>query len=240
MKQASFAKAIASGEYDFLDFGCSAGGSIERSMRLFGGRRGLGLDLSEEKVAATRHAGYDAVVQDVTDIDGHEDCVRFVTMAHFLEHLPGIAEARSCVESAVLAAREFVFIRQPFFDADGDLFQHGLKLYWSHWIGHSLHMTSLELHDVLRPLLRSGRIHRFAIYAQGPIADSSNDAVHSIDSPIDQHEWDADVHPGKPAVSFRGNTYRQLKAMVTIDPEVSFDALQRRFNWDQVLFDSGN
>jgi hypothetical protein len=49
--------------FDFVDFGCSAGGSIVWAARKFGGRRGLGVDINPGKV-------------------------RFATMIDFLEHLP--------------------------------------------------------------------------------------------------------------------------------------------------------
>ena len=52
-------------DYDFLDFGCSKGGSMEFAQATFGGR-GLGLDIDPAKVAASKAAGFDAAVQDVS------------------------------------------------------------------------------------------------------------------------------------------------------------------------------
>ncbi len=238
MESTGLEAAVGSGAYDFLDFGCSRGGSIERALRLFRARRGLGIDVCPEKVEATREAGYDAVVHDVTDLKLDANAVRFVTMSHFLEHLPGVETARACLESAAAVAREFVFIRQPFFDADGYLFERGLKLYWSDWSGHQFHMTSLQLHNLLAPMLEMDRIARYVIYAQGLVPNSDEDAIHPLASPVDQHAWQAHRHPAKPFLSFQGNVFRQLKALVVLDPDVSAEALQKRFHWDRILFDS--
>ena len=111
--------------YDFVDFGCGQGGSIDAAERMFGGRRGIGLDIDSRKVDAVRMAGYEARVCDVTKISSKANSVRFVMMSHFLEHLPGRNDAVACIKSACNLAREFVFIQQPYFDADGYLFVTG-------------------------------------------------------------------------------------------------------------------
>ena len=79
-------RAIDISQYDFLDFGCSTGGSMRFGQQRLGGKRGLGIDIDEQKVAATRMAGYDAECVDLTDPKRFSGKVRFTILSHFLEH----------------------------------------------------------------------------------------------------------------------------------------------------------
>ena len=147
--------------YDFVDFGCSKGGSIDFAVKKLGGSRGVGLDVDPRKVEATRQAGYEAHIADVSELDPEKlGTTRFVVMAHFLEHLPTLDAASRCIRSAVRVADEFVFIRQPYFDADEYLASLGLRLYWSHWRGHKNHMKAADFHDILGDLLARRKIRR--------------------------------------------------------------------------------
>ncbi|MCH9052354.1 MAG: methyltransferase domain-containing protein, partial [Proteobacteria bacterium] len=224
--------------YDFLDFGCGAGGSIELGRIRFGGHRGLGLDIKPGKVAAAREAGYDAQVCDVTSLTSHPDSVRFVLLSHFLEHLPSLADAKRCLFAACMAAREFVYVCQPYFDADGYLFDKGLKLYWSDWTGHPNRMTSLELYCCIRDIASSVPIQQFAIYRRGKITDSHETVIHALASPVDQHDWQATTHPEKPPTPFNYPVYKELGALIVLDGH--FNELERRAMLKDKLFDSTN
>ena len=50
--------------YDFIDFGCSKGGSIEFAKKSFGVERGVGIDIDPAKVATARAAGHNAMIAD--------------------------------------------------------------------------------------------------------------------------------------------------------------------------------
>jgi SAM-dependent methyltransferase len=201
--------------YDFVDFGCSHGGSTVFAQDRFGGKRGLGLDIDPRKVENANAAGHDAMVADVTTLDAKEmGSVRFVIMSHFLEHLPTRKLAELCIRSACDIANEFVFIRQPFFDADGYLFSLGMKLYWSNWSGHKNHMTSLEFHNILAPLLDSKKLSRFQIFYRTKIDDSSHDAIHPISSPLDCHRWVKDMHSAKKFYEFDYPVYHETGAII--------------------------
>ena len=182
--------------FDFLDFGCSSGGSIKWAKKVLGGRRGLGIDIDRAKVETARAAGCDAILFDILDIPPTK-LVDFTLLKHFLEHVPDTLRAAKFIRRACEVSREFVLIKQPYFDADGLLFQKGLKLYWSHWRGHPYTMTSLNLYCVLSDLRQSGEIQEFSIHNLGPIVSSDDPAIHPIDSPIDQHGYDAAQHPRK-------------------------------------------
>lgn len=195
--------------YDFLDFGCSAGGSLDWAKNRFGGRRGLGIDRNAGKVAAARAAGYEVVEADAARLDQFSGKVRFSTMVHFLEHLPSIEAARTVVATAMSVSRDFLYIRQPWFDSDGDLMRRGLKLYWSHWLGHPLPMSSLQAWALFEELRAANRCARFAIYGRSPIRTSDDAAVLPLSAPRDSHHYEPKRDGPKPSVSLDG-AYTEL------------------------------
>lgn len=224
-------------DYEYLDFGCSAGGSLERYGRLFRAKgKGLGLDLDPDKVERTRAAGFDAEVCDLTTLQVSGQ-VRFATMAHFLEHVPDVGDVAAIVRNATRCAREFVFIRQPYFDADSYLFQHGLKLYWSHWSGHPNNMTMLELHNLLEPLHASGAIQRYTLWGVNPIRDSGSDFIHNLDTTVNQHHWDEEKHSLKRHVVFTEPVFQETMAILDVDGK-STAGIERIFHQAHKVYDS--
>lgn len=226
-------------QYDFLDFGCSTGDSIAFAKDELEGNNGLGLDLNPKKVATAQKAGYHAKVADVTELN-HEfvGSVRFVIMSHFLEHLPGKNDAQACIKLGCELAEEFVIIRQPHFDADGYLFSLGFKLYWSNWSGHTYHMTSLELHNVLNPLLRSDKLKRFLIFFKSKISDSDHNAVHPLPSPIDQHEYEEKIHGYKSSTKFFFPVFRETGAIILTKSDRINNSIKNYLDSCIVLFDT--
>lgn len=184
--------------YDFMDFGASKGGSIDFALRRLGGTRGLGVDLDSNKVKTMLDAGYDCIQADVNKLDFPPDSVRFVTMSHFLEHLSNLRAVKSAVESASRVASDFLFIQGPYFDADEYLRARGLKFYWSDWHGHTCHLTTSKLREILLELGLED--HTFMV--RGAVEDSSDPRIHPVSSPKDQHAYDPDSHPVKPFVPF--------------------------------------
>ena len=189
--------------YDFLDFGASKGSLFEFARARLGGTNGLGVDVDPRKVARTRSLGYDCVVGDVTQIDLPGDSVRFVTMSHILARLPDLEAVRRTLAGAARVASDFLFIQGPFFDADGPLARDGLKLYWSAWTDHRCHLTTKALRETLEAL----GLRDYVCMGRDEVAGSHDPAVHPLDSPPDQHDYDADVHPPKPAVTFAAPRY---------------------------------
>jgi hypothetical protein len=225
----SASAALSLAGYDFVDFGSSKGGSIEFSKQKLGGTRGLGLDIDAQKIATSRAAGFDVEQADVTQLDPSKvGTTRFVTMMHFLEHLNGVSFAEKCIVSAVNIADEFVFIRQPFFDADDYLAALGLKLYWSDWHGHRNHMKIAELRSVLDDLLLRKQIRRYIIFRRTPVEDSNDPCVHPASSPRNQHDWQAGKHPPKPFFKFHVPVFREIGAVIHTRA-LKLDEKPRRF-----------
>ena len=154
-----------------------------------------------------------------------EKCVDFVTMAHFLEHLFTVDDARKMIAKAISVARHCVIIRQPWFDSDGALLLHGLKFYWSHWRGHRNKMTSLDFHSILSAELAGGRIAGFGIHGRGPVETSDHPALLALDAPIDQHQFDPALHGPKPKVDLPFQAFKEIIVRVDIAPSDTTDRL---------------
>jgi hypothetical protein len=226
--------------YDFVDFGCGAGGSMEFAQRALGGRRGLGIDANPDKVGQSITRGYDAVTADITQCRFVGD-VSFALMSHFLEHLTSFDHARQCIERAVACARDFVLVQQPYFDANGQLFERGFKLAWSDWHGHRTHLSAIQLHSIASNLQTKGRIARFVIGRRMRIRDSSDPWVHPLQSPPDQHAWSVDRHPAKNHARFDFAVFRELFLVIfPVDPYAQETVLGRYMSGrdGEVLFDS--
>ena len=202
---------LARRAHDFVDFGCSTGGSMVFATRLLKGGPGFGIDIAPEKVAKARAAGHEAYVADARALLNAPNAVRFAVLSHFLEHLPTIKDAIACIRSAVTVARDFVFIRQPWFDADGYLLSNGLKLYWSDWDGHTNTMSTLEMYRAIRS---ADRVAEFAIYGHEPIEDSTSTDIHPLSSPVNSHRWDEAAAGPKPHVTFSQPVYREMVAVI--------------------------
>lgn len=215
--------------YDFVDFGCSKGGSMRFAMDALGGQRGIGLDIDPDKVDACRRSGFEAEVADLTELgEAWEQSARFVTLSHFLEHLPTRELAFRCLDSAIKVARSFVFVRQPYFDADRYLHSEGLKLFWSDWHGHPNKMMEAYLRWFFDRQLNMGRITRFVTFARGRIWHSDSDVVHPMSSLPDQHEWNPELHQPRPHLDLDHPVFRELGAVAAIRTR-SFGANVDRF-----------
>ena len=213
---AEFSKYVKEGKYDFVDFGCSKGGSIDWSMKFLGGKRGLGIDISPPKVTATKEAGFDAIEYNLLKLP-QEKLFRFAILSHMLEHVPDLKMVQAFIQAACVVSKEFVLIRQPYFDSDGMLFQHGLKTYWSDWHGHPNCMTTFDLYKILQRLKDKGLVKAFSIHGKTHIPHSDHPRVHPLSSPEDQHAYDPDIHPPKPKrIDFDFPVYFETVAFITM------------------------
>jgi hypothetical protein len=179
--------------FDFVDFGCSKGGSLDWARRSFKARKGLGVDLDPSKVAQTLEAGFDAVIADATKLEAR-DAVRFCSMMDFLEHLPGLDVVEASIERAAAVATDFLFIRHPSFEGEGFVEQLGFRQYWWHWRGHTAHPQVAEYCSMFERL----GLNQYTIRYRDPITDSDHPSILPVDAPIDQHDYDSALHSPKP------------------------------------------
>ncbi len=196
---------------DFLDFGASAGGSIELATSMLDGDRGIGIDIDLRKIRKLVAAGHDAVAADITRLAFPENAVRFVVMSHILEHLPNWELVQATLESGARVANDFLYIAGPYFDPDQYLEGHGLKFYWSDWSGHPCHVT---IEQVLAWV--SSRGFESQLFLTRPLISSLDGAIHSLKSARNSMEYDESEHPPKPLVVFPTPFYREFLMLVHV------------------------
>lgn len=204
------------GRYDFLDYGCREGGSLAFCRKRFGAGRGLGIDIDPRAVAATRAAGFEAVVADVAvprEPLG-AGLVRFVAMMDFLEHLPDIETVERVLGEAATTARDFLFIRHPSFEGEAYLTELGLRQFWWYWRSMRVHF---DIADICTMFDRLG-LHRYHVRYRLEIQDSSHPSVLRNDEAIDQHSFDPVRHRPKPVVGFTEPIWRAQDIFVALRP----------------------
>ena len=225
--------------YDFLDFGCSKGASLEWACKVLGGLKGLGIDIDSRKVNLTVSKGFDACEFDILRISDRKQ-VDFVVMSHLLEHIPDLSVAMGIVRKACQVARKFVFIKQPFFDADSYLLEHGLKMFYSDWKGHPNSMTSLDFFKLMRDLKASGLVDHFVISAKKKVIGSMDPAIHPLASSRDRHFFDEQIDPPKDcSLLFSVPVFQEIVVIATMSGGFDgLDALASAYGLNQAIFDS--
>lgn len=213
--------------YDYFDFGCSTGGNIEFTKALLPHLRGLGVDIDNNKIQRARANGHDAIIANILDIPA-EKKVGFVSMAHFLEHLSSVGDARAIIGKAISVSRNFVLIRQPWFDSDGELLQVGLKFFWSHWRGHRNKMTTLDFYSLLAAEVQKKTIKGFSIYGRREVKDSTHAALIPLTSPIDQFKYDSALHGAKEAFPLPFSSYEEIIVKIDLDHSAEADILMAK------------
>jgi len=232
----SLKSLIADESIEFFDFGCSHGSGVLWTQKN-SGKIGLGFDIDRKKLEMAAGKGILCTQYDILKLPD-EKLVPFTTIYHMLEHLDSLDLARKFIQKACMVSRKNVFIRQPYFDADTWLAEHGLKTYYSDWTGHKNLMTTSDLRCILYDLRRQGVIKDFAIGYYRPIKDSDSQYIHPIESPKDSHEYDPKKHPPKPAkINFEYPVFYEIILSLDIDGSGLCDLWYKR-NPDTVVFDS--
>ena len=204
-------------KYEFADFGCSTGGSLNHCMKRFGARSGVGIDIDPKKVEKTRAAGFEAALADLHALEG-TNCVRFVSMMQFLEHLPSLEEVESVIARAQSLATDFLYIHHPSFEEEHYLLGEGLRLYYHHWSGHTTHVTRDEFFAMFE---RLGLLQYFVRPIQ-PIDSSDHEAILPRSAAINQHHYEAETHGEKPSFCFPRPIHQHMEIFVPLrhfDPQ---------------------
>jgi len=225
--------------YELVDFGCSgSGGSIEAGRAYFNVSRALGLDIDRAKIAKLEARGFPALEVDLANPIAFKGRVGYSTMLHFLEHLKSVDEVRRAIHNAITATRKVVLVRYPWFDADGYLFENGLKFVWSDWRGHATSLNSLRMWRLLDSFEQKGLIARFQIAGRIPIEDSSHKFIVPLNAPIDTLEYDADEHGPKRRVRFPIRVFQEIEALLIIDQRIEPSDFKKLNRGRTVLYDS--
>lgn len=181
--------------------------------KYLGGDIGLGIDINSEKVTETQANGFDAVAEDILSINT-KDCVRFVIMSHFLEHVEH-ADVPRFIEKAADLATDFIFIQQPSFENSYELLHRGLKMTYSDWRGHRNSYSGLEFYKLCKQLRSNGKIEDFSLGYFRKVEDSSHDRVVPLSSPTDTVVYSN--HLGeKPEEKFDFELFEELSLIITL------------------------
>lgn len=212
-------------KYDFIDFGASNGGSIAFVKRYLGGINGLGIDLNSQKVKKMQELGLSAIVGDFTKNRLPKKSVRFVVISHVLEHLPDLKTVELALKNAVSLSREFVYIQGPVFDFDEYLKSNNFKFYWSDWHGHTLHLTTAMLEQILSKLK-----YDFNLYFRKPVFTSLDTTIHPLKSPRDQSHYNKDIHPEKKELIFDKELYQEFVCIIKLE-KFNSESLDKLFKY---------
>ena len=188
---------------DFIDIGSSKGGSIRFAQSHFG-MDGFGIDIREHKVAQAVKAGYNVKHMDIFDV---EEKATWVTCLHTLEHLPSRSYCYNLLKKATEIA-DNVYLSFPYFDSDGYLYDLGYRFFWSRWIGHTLHLTRLELHNMLTDLNVE-----FKIETRGVVENTRDKAIVPLNAPVDVLGYDPETMDMKEDILLQG-VYREVRCVI--------------------------
>lgn len=192
---------------DFIDLGGSAGGSYGLMCKKFGYTRGLSIDLDPRKVANALSRGIPTLELDATNLAIFSDnCCSTVSMVHFLEHLPNLEYVGKVLAEAVRLASDTLYIRGPPFH-DAYLAARGVRYYWAHWVGHSVHV---EAEDIIR-MLRELGVQDITCTNINPVLSTNHSCIQSINCAIDRHHFDPKKDPPKPVNVPLENMYTEFE-----------------------------
>jgi hypothetical protein len=231
-------RRLNAGEFDALDFGSGNGGSADFVKKQFGLERIVGIELDPKKVEAARKAGLDVIQADATRIALAQDIVSASFMFHFLEHLKSLTDARTVLMQACAAARDFVLVRQPFFGADEQLLERGLKLAWSTWRTHANRMTTLEFHSILSELRDKQYLRDFVISYAIPIDSTDDTQVIPLSANSEDLFYDASKHEPKASVPL-SNVYREVCVIIRIGESIPLEKIERASRVSRRVFPAG-
>lgn len=200
--------------YEVLDIGASKGGSaaaIADILKINKTTDVLGIDLSATKVEECISHGVTCIQQDI--LNWHQPPkVKGVTSFHVYEHLPTMAVAKAIWNASTSISEYFNYFRGPSFDDEVYLRKLKFHRYYENWHGHTLHLNSSNLLDLIRA--SDKKYYSYVILQGIPIANSSSTAIQAHGSKRDLHFHDAIKHIHKKFVKYDIPIYQEMRALV--------------------------
>jgi hypothetical protein len=199
--------------YDYLDLGASTGGAMQFAERAFGWQKGIGIDISEQKVKQAIALGRNVVCADATRLNefvvGKCD---FAIASHFLEHLPNIEVATKCLESVGGVINKWVYVQQPSFDHYEYLKNIGYTFYWQNWTGHPNKITTGEWIAIINKIIRGDNFFTSALFGYGKrISTWRDSALIDFDSAKNSGPADALEVLKRSNVKFDIDIFREVR-----------------------------
>lgn len=212
----SYIPALRNGQFGFIDFGSSSGGSIEYCEKKFNRGKGLGIDNNLGKIALAKEKGRLVTKGDLRTVKIPEKCVSFCSAMDFLEHLPNLTFATSVIHTMAHSARDFIFIRHPSFE-DIDYFASlGFKIDWSDWRGHT---NMMKISDYERIFSEAGWSD-YIIIPRRRVTNSDHPAIVPLDSPTNTVRYQPEICGPKNFTNFDKECFEQFDIYVKINPAI--------------------
>lgn len=190
--------------YKFLDIGCKIGGSWGISSKFgFSPQEGIGIDVNEAHVQNARNKGLNAHLGDATNLDFPDGSFELVISNHVFEHLPSREHFDKAIQEALRVSNKWIYIAFPIFDHDEYLKELGLKTFYSDWTGHTCMVHLSELLEMFKGYKTELKLIK-------RLEDSNAVEIHPLSSPIDQFDYNPDIHDPKPYVKFDREIYREF------------------------------
>lgn len=211
---------------DYLDFGSHHGNSLRFGRDVLGGKEGLGTENHPENAGKLREQNIQLIEDDATKLLFPPRSFSFAILSHFLEHLSSLSQVDFVLSAASHACRDYLYIRQPFFDQDCYLQSLGLKTVSALYDQHTLHVTTAEM---VESLLRTG-CRNFDIWGLNLLWNSyDSDQILSSNA---RQKWTSKYDPSqmdaKEQHDFVSAVFEEIVVIVRLseDPIVD-DARQR-------------
>lgn len=212
IQKSSLYDLLASGVVDFVDLGSGGGRSYEYVRRTTGLKVGVSLDLSPAKVTECRQVNDLSFVYDIRDVPYSFGAVSAAFMLNVLQQIPVEKSVLQVVQNALVASRDYVMIRQPFFDHDAALARLGLRSYWSDW---STHLSPMDLPFLSGLARRCGPFaERLRVFGIDRIDDSESPFILPLAAPPEQDRYSQSLHGEKPEARFDFPSYREALVII--------------------------
>ena len=226
--------ALREGVFDYLDFGTHKGGGLDWGLSL-GGRRGLGVELNDEKVLHALRSGYYVLSYDVFKIPIDEaPIVDFAVCRHVLEHMPNIHVVALIIERLRKFVRHYIYIEQPDFSQERYLAGLGLKLQGSYLKGHACPMQTRELVKIFWDV----GFDNFVVGGIRRCAGSDSQYIHRADvAPRTVGKW-REGDPPKPSVKFDRPVFRDIIAVLGKHSDVDIFSVAKLCKMEEVFLES--
>lgn len=202
--------------FDFIDVGANKGDSFRFGLEQLGGTKGLALDINPKAVSRLNEAGMPALLRDCRHYRFEGSNFRFAILSHILEHMDAWHEVSALVSGVARNVRDFVFIRQPFFDEDAYLSTKGIKTVGANLSYHPLHVHSQQYAQLFMAL----GFQDFAIYGSERLRHS-HQSGHLIDSraPLDTKGWKRDPATKPVRVDFERPVFQELVMVLRLSQQ---------------------
>jgi len=182
-----------------------------------------------EGAANVSFAAYDAM-----DLP-NKKLAQIATLLNVLPGLQNAGQVQAMLRKACIVTRDFVYVAQPQFDGSAYLIRRGFKTYYSDQAANRYQGTSHDYYRMARDLMDEGLIEDFALMESERIRDSSDPAIHSLQSPADCGPYDEALHRYKSTeVTFSEPIYRRFHMVLCRKAQQLLPIVKRLRSADRV------